>query len=109
MLGLFLVTVLLPVLLVVAVVTDALRWVAFGVPPTAVRLVLFVWVYLAAEVTGVAALATPIAAHRRARRGPGGAGGADPASSRLAISAKFRALCRSRSSNPPRVIPRPVA
>ena len=45
-------------LLVVAVVTDALRRVAFGVPPTAARLVLFLWVYLAAEVAGVAALAT---------------------------------------------------
>ena len=57
-LGFLLVTVLLPVLLVVAVVTDALRRVASGMPPTAVRLVLFLWGYLAAEVAGVAALAT---------------------------------------------------
>ena len=35
---------------------DAVRRVAFGVPPTAARLVLFLWVYLAAEVGGVAAL-----------------------------------------------------
>lgn len=56
-LGFLLVTVLLPVLLVVAVVIDALRLAAFGVPPTAARLVLFLWVYLAAEVAGVAALA----------------------------------------------------
>jgi hypothetical protein len=40
-LGLLVVTALLPVLLVVAVVTDALRRVAFGVPPTAARLVVF--------------------------------------------------------------------
>ncbi len=55
-LGLVLVTALLPVLLVVGLVVDAVRRVAFGVRPTAARLVLFLWVYLAAEVGGVAAL-----------------------------------------------------
>jgi 1-acyl-sn-glycerol-3-phosphate acyltransferase len=57
-LGLVVLTVLLPALLLVAVVTDALRWAASGVPPTAARLVLFLWVYLAAEMAGVAILAT---------------------------------------------------
>ena len=51
--------------------TDALRRVAFGVPPTAVRLVLFLWVYLAAEVAGVAALATLWVASLGGRRAPG--------------------------------------
>ena len=55
-LGLVLVTALLPVLLVVGLVIDAVRRVAFGVPPTATRLALFLWVYLAAEVGGLAAL-----------------------------------------------------
>ncbi len=55
--ALVLVTALLPVLLVVGLVIDAVRRVAFGVPPTATRLVLFLWVYLAAEVGGLMALA----------------------------------------------------
>ena len=55
-LGLVLVTALLPVLLIVGLVIDAVRRVAFGVPPTATRLALFLWVYLAAEVGGLAAL-----------------------------------------------------
>ncbi|MFN8160570.1 MAG: lysophospholipid acyltransferase family protein [Solirubrobacterales bacterium] len=55
--GLVLVTVLAPVLLVVAAVVDVARRVASGVPPTAARLVLFGWVYLAAEVGGLAVLA----------------------------------------------------
>ena len=56
-LGLVLVTALLPLLLVAGLTIDAVRRVAFGVPPTATRLVLFLWVYLAAEVTGLVALA----------------------------------------------------
>src|SRR5512146_2325489 len=68
-LGLVVVTVLLPVLLVVAVMTDALRRVASGVPPTAARLVLFLWVYLAAEIAGVAVLATLWVASLGGRRG----------------------------------------
>ena len=56
-LGLVLVTALLPVLLVVGLVIDAVRRLAFGVPPTAARLALFLWVYLAAEVGGLIALA----------------------------------------------------
>ena len=56
-LGLVLLTALMPVLLVVGLVIDAVRWLAFRVPPTAARLVVFLWVYLAAEVAGVAALA----------------------------------------------------
>jgi 1-acyl-sn-glycerol-3-phosphate acyltransferase len=55
--GLVLVTALLPGLLVIGLVIDAVRRVAFGVPPTAARLVLFLWVYLAAEVGGLMALA----------------------------------------------------
>lgn len=55
--GLALVTVLLPALLVTALAIDAVRRVAFGVPPTAARLVLFLWVYLAAEIGGLATLA----------------------------------------------------
>ncbi|HEX6230025.1 MAG TPA: lysophospholipid acyltransferase family protein [Solirubrobacterales bacterium] len=55
--GLVLVTVLLPLLIVIGLVIDAVRRVAFGVPPTATRLALFLWVYLAAEVGGLAALA----------------------------------------------------
>ena len=51
-LGLVLVTALLPVLLVLGLVIDVVRRVAFGVPPTAARLALFLWVYLAAEVGG---------------------------------------------------------
>jgi hypothetical protein len=68
-LGFLLVTVLLPALLVAAVVIDALRRVAFGVPPTAARLVLFLWVYLAAEVAGVAVLAALWVASLGGRRG----------------------------------------
>jgi 1-acyl-sn-glycerol-3-phosphate acyltransferase len=56
-LGLLLVTVLFPVLLVVALVVDLARRVASGVPPTAARLLAFLWVYLAAEVVGLAAMA----------------------------------------------------
>jgi 1-acyl-sn-glycerol-3-phosphate acyltransferase len=57
-LGLVLVTALLPALLVVGLLTDVVRRIGYGVPPTAVRLALFLWVYLAAEVAGLAALAT---------------------------------------------------
>jgi 1-acyl-sn-glycerol-3-phosphate acyltransferase len=56
-LGLLLVTALLPALIVVGLLIDAVRRIGLGVPPTAVRLVLFLWVYLAAEVAGLAALA----------------------------------------------------
>ena len=68
-LGLVLVTVLLPALLVVGLVVDAVRRVAFGVPPTAARLALFLWVYLAAEVGGVVALAAVWVASLGGRRG----------------------------------------
>ena len=68
--ALVLVTALLPVLLVGGLVIDAVRRVASGVPPTAARLVLFLWVYLAAEVVGLAALAglwvASLAGRRRA-------------------------------------------
>ena len=56
MLGLVLATALLPVLLLVGLAIDAVRRAAFGAPPTAARLVLFLWVYLAAEVGGLTAL-----------------------------------------------------
>jgi 1-acyl-sn-glycerol-3-phosphate acyltransferase len=56
-LGLVLVTALLPVLLVVGLAIDAVRRIASGVRPTAARLALFLWVYLAAEVGGLVALA----------------------------------------------------
>jgi 1-acyl-sn-glycerol-3-phosphate acyltransferase len=56
-LGLVLVTALLPVLLVIGLSIDAVRRVAFDVPPTAGRLAIFLWVYLAAEVGGLIALA----------------------------------------------------
>ncbi len=56
-LGFVLVTALLPALLLVGLAIDAVRRVASGVPPTAARLALFLWVYLAAEVVGLAALA----------------------------------------------------
>jgi len=56
-LGLVLVTALLPALLAVGLAIDLARRVASGVAPTAARLVLFLWVYLAAEVVGLAALA----------------------------------------------------
>jgi 1-acyl-sn-glycerol-3-phosphate acyltransferase len=55
--GLLLVTALFPLLLVVALVVDVARRLAFGVPPTAMRLLGFLWVYLAAEVVGLAAMA----------------------------------------------------
>lgn len=55
--GLVLVTALLPVLLVIGLLIDAVRRIAFGVPPTAGRLALFLWVYLVAEVGGLVALA----------------------------------------------------
>jgi hypothetical protein len=68
-----LVMVLLPVLLVVAAMVDVFRRVVFGVRATAVRLVAFLWVYLAAEVVGVVALAalwvvawTPVVLSRQA-------------------------------------------
>ncbi len=57
-LGLVLVTALLPALLVVGLLIDAVRRVMFDVLPTAARLVVCLWVYLAAEVVGLAALAT---------------------------------------------------
>ncbi len=56
-LGFILVTALLPVLFVVGLVIDLVRRVASGVPPTAARLVMFLWVYLAAETGGVLVLA----------------------------------------------------
>jgi 1-acyl-sn-glycerol-3-phosphate acyltransferase len=52
-----LVTVLLPAFVLIGLAIDAARRVAFGVPPTAARLALFLWTYLAAEVGGLAALA----------------------------------------------------
>jgi 1-acyl-sn-glycerol-3-phosphate acyltransferase len=55
--GLVLVTALLPALLVVGLAVDAVRRLASGVPPTAARLALFLWVYLFAEVAGLLALA----------------------------------------------------
>lgn len=55
-LGLLVATVLLPLLLVVAVVVDLARWLAHRTPWMAVRLLLFLWVYLAAETVGLAAL-----------------------------------------------------
>jgi 1-acyl-sn-glycerol-3-phosphate acyltransferase len=67
-LGLLLITVLLPVLLIVSVVVDAARRLAFGVPPTALRLIAFLWVYLAAEVVGLAAMAVAWALSRGGRR-----------------------------------------
>jgi 1-acyl-sn-glycerol-3-phosphate acyltransferase len=67
-LALVLVTALLPVLLIVGVVIDVVRRVAFGVPPTAARLALFLWVYLAAEVGGVAVLAAVWVASLGGRR-----------------------------------------
>ncbi len=56
-LGLLLVTVLFPLLLVVALAVDLVRRLAFEVPPTAMRLTAFLWVYLAAEVAGLTAMA----------------------------------------------------
>jgi 1-acyl-sn-glycerol-3-phosphate acyltransferase len=57
LLGLALVTALLPALLIVGLLIDAVRRAGAGVPPTAARLALVLWVYLAAEVAGLAALA----------------------------------------------------
>lgn len=57
-LGLLLVMALMPVLLLVGLATDGVRRVASGTPPTATRLALFLWVYLAAETVGLLALAT---------------------------------------------------
>ncbi|HEX6023679.1 MAG TPA: lysophospholipid acyltransferase family protein [Solirubrobacter sp.] len=68
-LGLVLVTALLPALLVVGLLTDAVRRVTFGVPPTAARLVVCLWVYLAAEVVGLAALAAVWILSLAGRRG----------------------------------------
>lgn len=56
-LGLLLVTTLLPALLVVGLAIDLGRWAVSRVRPTATRLALFLWVYLVAEVAGLAALA----------------------------------------------------
>ena len=67
-LGFLLVTALLPALLVAGLVIDGVRRVASGVPPTAARLVLFLWVYLAAEVGGVAVLAAVWVASLGGRR-----------------------------------------
>lgn len=55
-LGLLLVTALIPALLALALLVDLGRRLAFGVPPTAARLLAFLWVYLAAEVAGLAAM-----------------------------------------------------
>jgi 1-acyl-sn-glycerol-3-phosphate acyltransferase len=67
-LGLLLVTALLPVLLVVGLAIDVGRWAVSRVPPTATRLALFLWVYLAAEVVGLAALAAAWVASGGGRR-----------------------------------------
>ena len=68
-LGLVLVTALLPALLVVGLLIDAVRRLVFGVPPTSARLVLLLWVYLAAEVGGLAALAAVWVVSLGGRRG----------------------------------------
>jgi 1-acyl-sn-glycerol-3-phosphate acyltransferase len=70
-LGLVLVTALLPLLLVVGLVIDAVRRAASGIRPTAARLVLFLWVYLAAEVVGLAVLAALWVASLGGRRRAG--------------------------------------
>jgi 1-acyl-sn-glycerol-3-phosphate acyltransferase len=67
-LGLLLVTTLFPLLLVVALVVDVVRRSAFGVPPTAMRLLALLWVYLAAEVGGLAAMAAAWALSLGGRR-----------------------------------------
>ena len=56
LIALVLVTALLPALLLAGLVVDVVRRFARGVPPTAARLALFLWVYLAAEALGLAAL-----------------------------------------------------
>jgi len=67
--GLLLVTVLVPVLLVLALVVDVVRRLAFEVPPVAARLVAFLWVYLAAEVVGLATMAVAWLLSLGGRRG----------------------------------------
>jgi 1-acyl-sn-glycerol-3-phosphate acyltransferase len=67
-LGLLLVTALLPALLVVGMAIDLGRWAVSRVPPTATRLALFLWVYLAAEVAGLAGLAAAWVASGGGRR-----------------------------------------
>ena len=66
--GLLALTVLLPLLAVLAVVVDVARRFASGVPPTALRLLAFLWVYLAAEVLGLAAMAAAWALSLGGRR-----------------------------------------
>jgi 1-acyl-sn-glycerol-3-phosphate acyltransferase len=68
-LGLLLVTALLPVLLILGLAIDLMRRVASGVPPTAARLTLFLWVYLAAETAGLAVLAAVWVGSLGGRRG----------------------------------------
>ena len=68
-LGLLLVTALLPVLLILGLAIDFVRRVVSGVPPTAARLALFLWVYLAAETAGLAVLAAVWVASLGGRRG----------------------------------------
>jgi 1-acyl-sn-glycerol-3-phosphate acyltransferase len=68
-LGLLALTALLPLLLVLALVVDIARRLAHGVPPTAARLLAFLWVYLAAEVAGLAAMAGAWALSLGGRRG----------------------------------------
>lgn len=67
-LGLLLVTAIFPLLFVVAAIVDLVRRLAFGVPPTAVRLLAFLWVYLAAEVVGLGAMAAAWALSLGGRR-----------------------------------------
>lgn len=67
-LGLLLTTALLPALLVVGLAIDLGRWAVSRVPPTATRLALFLWIYLAAEVAGLAALAAAWVASLGGRR-----------------------------------------
>jgi len=68
LLGLLGITALFPLLLFVAAVVDVVRRVASGVRPTAVRLLAFLWVYLAAEVFGLAAMAVAWALSLGGRR-----------------------------------------
>jgi 1-acyl-sn-glycerol-3-phosphate acyltransferase len=68
-LGLLAVTALFPLLLVLAVFVDVIRRLASAVPPTALRLLAFLWVYLAAEVFGLAAMAAAWALSLGGRRG----------------------------------------
>ena len=67
-LGLVLITALFPPLLVISVAVDVVRRLAFGVPPTALRLTAFLWVYLAAEVVGLVAMAAAWALSLGGRR-----------------------------------------